>query len=245
MKRRYNIILIDDDVNYCEELRREANSNKIKIVHYQNLADGMDAIENANKFKAIVLDGRCTLNANQKPETAKSSFVFHAINRLNELEHEFNRFVPFCVNSETPQDFTEDLYGICPVFEKRKTHREMFKFLREQINAQPYMQIRREHDDIFDFVDDFLSEEDEDLLLDVLANADNGDPATIVANLSIMRRLEEALVDAIALNFMGQSASNIGHRNMSRTKNTEIMCLLVKTQNIYPQVTQYAHWFMG
>lgn len=108
-QKRTHIALIDDNVQYCKQLQKEAKNYGFKISYFHNLETGIETIEQTPTIKAVILDGHCPIEPEQAPETGKSNFVFHALHRLTDVEHIYNRFLPYCVNTSEPNDFKEDL----------------------------------------------------------------------------------------------------------------------------------------
>ncbi len=211
------ILLIDDDPAYCLQLKGAALQAGFEVVYFHNLEDGMDALKETRRLKAVILDGRCFLEPRQEGN-AHSNFVFHALQQLTDIEHHYNRAIPFCVNSESPEDFREDLEGITRVFLKRSEHEGMFGWLKEAINDLPETAIRRRFVDVFKAIDSHLDEEQQELLIDVLQNQGTLDRAGIVTNLAMLRRLLEDIVDAGCLIKLGKQPSEFDDGQGSRTR---------------------------
>ena len=218
MRRPIHILLIDDDQAYCETVAEDAERFNLKISMAHNFEDGFQLLEEKRKFKAVILDDRCILSASQAQGTGKRNFVIKALDKLNQLEHQFQRMVPFCINAENPQEFAEDFEGITEVFQKSNDHSLMMKFLIDKIFLLPEIQAKARHEDVFEFVEDFLNEEDEDLLCDILIHNEKHDTASIVSNLSNLRRLEEKLCDCLAINILEMKPFQFEEMHQSRTK---------------------------
>lgn len=212
-----HILLIDDDPSYCIQLRAAAIHAGFEIIFHHNLEDGMGALKETRRLKAVILDGRCFLEPGQAG-VAHSNFVFHALQQLADIEHHYNRAIPFCVNSENPEDFREDLDGIASVFLKRSEHEGMFGWLKEAIADLPETAIRRRFANIFEAIDAHLDEEQQELLIDVLQNQGTLDSAGIVANLAMLRRLLEDIVDAACVLKLGKRPSEFDNGQGSRTR---------------------------
>ncbi len=235
--KKIHILVIDDEQDYCENLKMEGAPHGFLITHHQNFEDGFKDLENNKKYKAIILDGRCILNKNQEPGTGKTNFVFHSINRLHHLELEDNRYIPYCVNSYNPDEFYEDLEGISKVFKKNIEHEEMFKYLKKRIESMNETQIKHKYEDVFSFINKYLNDDDEKLMLELLGNADEKDNATIVTNLGIIRRLEEKLYDVIAKKYLKSDPEQFKGQRYNRTKG---VIFHLKNNQIIPQ---YLHNF--
>ncbi len=219
MTRQIKIAIIDDDTDYASTLVEEALEFGFRLLIFNNLDEGIVALESDRGIKAVILDSRCPIYEDQNPGTAKSSFIFQAIQRLVDIEHLHNRYVPYCLNTETPDEFKEDLEGIAPVFKKTHDHERMFLFLQGEVDLLPETALIKRHDDVFEFFDRFLSPEDEELLLALLTGRHDEDFASVVTGLNRIRRLEESLFDVIAAYFLKIDPMQIPSFNMSRTKN--------------------------
>ena len=184
-----HILIIDDEIDYCKELTVTAREYNFLAVHFQNFEDGFDFLEKNKRIKALILDGKCILNKDQEPGTGKSNFVFHSINKLHHLELEDNRYIPYCINAHEPEIFSENLEGITKVFKKKEQHKLMFYFLRKKIEESDETRLRNKYDDVFEFINNHFDEDSEDLMIELLLNAEEKDSPKLISNLGILRRL--------------------------------------------------------
>lgn len=227
-----HILVIDDEFEYCEELVVQARKFNFFVAHFQNFEDGFNFIEKNKKIKALILDGKCILNKDQEPGTGKSNFVFHSINRLHHLELEDNRYIPYCVNAYEPEIFSENLEGITKIFKKKEEHNLMFEFLRQKIEESDETQLKHKYEDIFEFANNHFDEDSEDLLIELLLNAEEKDSPTLITNLGILRRLEEKLFDIIAEKYLKADPQTFRVQRYSRTKG---IIFHLKNKQIIPQ----------
>lgn len=218
-KFTYKVLLIDDDNNYIEQLLNEAKAYHLEIIPVNNLDSGIEILESNINIQAVILDSHCMIEPEQDPDSDKSNFIFHALHRLTDIEHVHNRFIPYCVNTEFPDEFKNELNGITQVFTKHKHHKELFEFVRIEIEAQPETLAINKHEKVFRFFDDYMNAEDTDMLLEVIVNQSKQDKADIVANFALLRRLEEKLFDVLAVNALGLNPVELDRQRMSRTKN--------------------------
>lgn len=211
------LLLIDDDVLYCSALQSEGKRNGFDIVFFHNLQEGLNELISSRRIRAVILDGRCFIEPGQK-DRAMSNFVFLAMKKINEIEDDYNRIIPLCVNTEHPADFTEDLEGIIPVFQKNKQHDELFEWLRIAISQLPEDIIRKRYDDVFDKINPLFSDEEEDLLVDILQSLGTSDTTVIITNLAILRRLLERLFDVYCIEKLKKLPGDftIGHGSRTR-----------------------------
>jgi hypothetical protein len=204
-----------------------------------NLEDGMELLRKSRKIKAVILDGRCILEPGQQQGMAKSNFVFHGWDQIKEIEHDFNRNIPFCVNTEIPDDFIEDLEGITRVFKKNNDHHAMFQWLSDTVEQLPETATRKEFQGIFELIDIVFNDDLQELLLDVIQTRDSNDKAVIVTNMARLRRLLESLVDVACLRLLGKQPTSFKFQHASRTRNIlEAMHPAVLPPELYIQATQ-------
>lgn len=211
------ILIIDDDAEYCKQLQAEAKAFGFELVTTWNLADGADLIRKDRKITAIILDGRCYLTADRQ-EPVRSNFVMHAIEKIRELEDEYNRVIPFCVNTETPDEFKEDLMGIAEVFLKNKEHEALFRNLKDLIRALPETTVREEYADVFEKTDKQFDDEFEALLISALLKMEASDKADITTGLGTLRLLLEAVIDQACREKLGKAPESFHFADKSRTR---------------------------
>jgi len=211
------ILLIDDDADYCKLLQAEAKAFGFEMVTTWNLADGADLIRKDRKITAIILDGRCHLTEDRQ-EPVRSNFVVHAIEKIRELEDEYNRVIPFCINTETPDEFKEDLMGIAEVFLKNKDHEALFRHLKDLIKALPATTVREAYADVFEKTDKHFDDEFEELLVRVLLTMEMSDKADITTGLGTLRLLLENVVDEACRQKLGKVPESFHFADKSRTR---------------------------
>jgi transcriptional accessory protein Tex/SPT6 len=212
-----HLLLLDDDPAYCLQLQEEAKAYRFDIHYHHNLEDGLDALLASRRYKAVILDGRCFIEPGQQG-TARSNFVYHALQRIADIENEYNRTIPFCINSEHPDDFREDLEGIAHVFRKTIQHEALFEWLKDTIYLLPETTIRKQYYDIFEKIAPHFSEEEEDLLIDVLQGSGTSDRALIITNLALLRRLLERLIDIACVTKLNKQPEAFLSGSGSRTR---------------------------
>ena len=235
----YSILLIDDDPVYCRQLQEAARGFRFHITVFHNLEEGMKELRKSRRIKAIILDDRCVLQASQQG-AGKSNFVIHAIQQLKDIEHEYKRSIPYCVNCVIKDEFREDLEGVTQLFVKKQDHDQMFNWLKDSIDQMPETAIRREFYGVFEKVSAVFNEDHQELLIEVLQNRGIADSTTIVTNLIILRLLMEILVDAVCLKKLGRQPDDfVNGQNGSRTRQIlEAMQPQILPSELFIQATQ-------
>jgi hypothetical protein len=202
------LLLIDDNPGYCAQLVREASEYGFEMVFFHNLEQGLRELIASRRIKAIVLDGRCYLDPEQT-SAARSNFVILAINRIRDVEVVFNRILPFCINTEHPADFAEDLDGTAPVFCKGDQHNELFRWIKAEIAKLPETIVLKQYYDLFEVFENRFTDEETDLLIDVLQAKNSSDSALIITSLAILRRLLEKMMDVACIEILGRQPESI------------------------------------
>jgi hypothetical protein len=212
-----HLLLLDDDPAYCLQLQEAAKAYRFEIHYRHNLEDGLDALIASRRYKAVILDGRCLLKPDQTGP-ARSNFVHHALLQIDNIEDEYNRTIPFCINSEHPDDFREDLEGIANVFRKTQQHDALFHWLKNTIALLPETTIRKQYHDVFEKVNTHFTEEEEELLIDVLQAAGSSDSALITTTLALLRRLLERTIDIACIIKLNAQPNKFAVGTGSRTR---------------------------
>ncbi len=218
LKKPIHILLIDDEPEYCKMLRDEARSNRFLIECFHTLEEGIDHLEKNQKIRAVVLDSRCALDDEQDSASIKTNFVFHAMDQINRIEHQQNRYIPFLVFANDLFDLEKDLDGLARVISKKQGSSELFRQLDETIALLPEIVVREKHPLIFDFLEDYCSDHDEDLMESLLMQAEKSDPHSIITNIAVTRRLLEKLFDVAAVNVLGKTPESFEVKGTSRTR---------------------------
>ncbi|NLJ08587.1 MAG: hypothetical protein GX437_13075 [Sphingobacteriales bacterium] len=214
----HSILLIDDHPSYCDQLKEEALKHNLLISAFHNLEEGINFLVSNRKIKAVILDGRCLLYKKQA-DAPKSNFVFHAIQDIEEIQDLKKREIPYCVCSETPEDFSEDLEGIAPIFDKNKPPDEMFEYLIARIKILPELIVRERYPTIFSFADANFNEKDIEILENTSINIESSSQGIIISNLTSIRRLEESFFDLMCVNYLGKAPESFVSGKSNRTKN--------------------------
>lgn len=196
-----DILLIDDEKEYCASLKTNARNFGIRIFDYQNLEDGFKELETSNyKYKALILDGNCLLTAKDEKETSK--FLPAALEKLNEFEQRYERHIPCVVNTgyyDRFEIFTDVLKNRrAKMFQKSRPKEEMYTYLLEEISNTEVRKIEREYNDIFDiFRNNYLEDPIRDEMFDLLKNMHSSNTAKISKNLGAIRRVLESIYQAL------------------------------------------------
>lgn len=210
------LLLIDDDIQYCMQLHERARSHQMELYYRHNLEDGIRFLIENRGIKAVILDGRCYIDAEQEGKP-QSNFVTKAIMELEEIKDDYDRTIPFFINTEHPEDFTEDMEGITKVFHKYKDNDALFSAIKFSVAKLPET-IIKEQFDIFNKTSKYFSQENEDILIDILQGLNSSDKVIIKTNLGNLRNLLEVLLDTVCETKLGKSPEEFRYFKGSRTR---------------------------
>lgn len=199
-----DVLLIDDEKDYCKVLKANARKFGIKITDFQNLEDGFYELEESPKYKGVILDARCIIQSdNNKSGSAESDdFLAVALMELQKLEQKLDRHIPFVVNTGYLDNFThfqtliERSRG--KLFRKTSDKEALFQYLLQEIANTKNTKIEKQYSDIFEiFTKDYLPERDYHNLLDILKKMDSSNPSERKSTLSSCRNLVESIYQEI------------------------------------------------
>lgn len=199
-----HVLIIDDDKKYCERLARtfaavgRSMDYDVKLADYQNLTDGIAELSKNSKYKAVILDGKCRIDADGKEDFG---FLPLALNKLWELNRQTGRhYMPFAVCTayydkyDSHKLLVEEQKG--RMFDKSIQEEEMMKWLLEEIKKAPETKLEIEFPDIFDiFTKGYLNNTARRDLVSILKNID--DEARIGTTLAALRVFQENIYNTL------------------------------------------------
>lgn len=177
MKSMSVIILIDDEVEYCQTLQRNAKLKDLEIRYFTNYDEGFKFIESEpDSFSGVILDARCYKNkiAESDKET-KDSGIFYAVNWVKEHIQKKGSPVPVCVNTGFSAGFRENLEQMeIMVFDKFSDRDKMLDWLLDEIEKMPETKIKKDFPDVFEtFRAGYLDSNTEKTLITILQIFEN------------------------------------------------------------------------
>lgn len=219
LKKPINIILINDNKQLCSDIVDNAAQHRFLIKSFYNLEEGIQYLESEHKIRAVVLDSQCFLDDDQKQSSLKTNFVFHAMEQINRIEQGQNRYIPFVVYAEELFDLEKDLDGIAKVIAKSNDgHKPLFHHLDEIVASLPEIIVREKHTTIFEFLENYFSNDDDDLMETLLMQSEKSDTSSVIINMTLIRRLLEKLFDVLAVNMLGKAPEKFKQRGRGRTR---------------------------
>jgi hypothetical protein len=201
MNPNISILLIDDEPDYCRSLQELALLEyNIIITYYHNHDEGFAALAKDNSYHGLILDAKCLINPQQEFETDEA--LAYALNKLADYEQKYNRFLPFVVNtgySDFTRFFSKSLEERqSRIFLKSQPAQEMLEYLLAQVNNSEIFQIERAYADVLTpFNKGYLPSEQRNNLMNIIKNMQRQEPAEISKTLTLIRVVNEKLMDAL------------------------------------------------
>ncbi len=217
---QYNFLLIDDDIEYCQNLRTAIEqiglgeyATDIVITDCQNWEDGRVLLEK-NYYQALILDAKCMIDKNQENESF--DFLPFVLDKLKDIELAQNRLIPFVVNTghlgERELDMVERLIAERNSQKFSKTlssKKDLLKFLMDKINDLPDTKIFKQYSNIFEIFElGFMPPNPTDFrqkLLKILKNLDM--PTENTAILQDARVIQDEIYKVLQTKISGLSGS--------------------------------------
>jgi len=204
---RSQILLIDDDTAYCQELQKKAKSALLYLIIAHSLKEGLMLIAHNRRIKVVILDGHGVLEPGQV-NGPRANFVYHALHEIDDIEREQDRVIPRCVNSEQPSDFSEELQGLVSLFSKKNDPSLLFRWVRHSLGQLEETKVLGKHSGLAILLPMFFSDTEEDELIDLLVFDEQPVEADIAARLAVLRRLLEKIADVCAIQLLGENPAS-------------------------------------
>lgn len=196
MKNKNYTLLIDDKLEFGEELKRQAKTHNIEIIHKTNYRD-MEIIlpSIAGKISVVILDIKCLKEPNQPIEG--EDFLTLALGLLNE---KYN-FIPRAILTADPDGYStvkrwfpqERLFKKIP-----GDISQLFEYINQKGLELENTQLKYKYSDIFSIFDKgYLPSTIENELTELLKNMDCSDLPSIKNSLSSIRRIQEKIFQTL------------------------------------------------
>ena len=236
-RKPIQVLMIDDDVAFTASFKNLARRFQVLIQEKHNLKEGLEELQRNPKYQAVILDGKAPLSPEQAKGTEAENFVHEAIFRLREMELQQDRLLPFCVLTAWQVQLEPALRDRARSFDKKKVLLEdkqledLFNHLRQQIDEMEETKIKQKHPEIFDFAEQYLDEEDNALLMNVLSSKLIARRDVLLERLAFVRRLEESVLNVFCRHYLKEDPLLYGLDGQSRTKD---LINLIKVKKLAP-----------
>lgn len=203
-RRPIQVLMIDDDVHFAAALKNRARKYNVLIEMQYNFKDGFKALEDNQKYQAVILDGKAPMDALQTKGTEAENFVHESILKLREMELTHKRILPYCVHTAWYHQLEPGLRNRVKIFDKKETAvndqamEAMFEYLHQQVGDLENTKIKNQYAEIFEFAEKHLDDEDNGFLLTLLTPASTYKREDLMNKLSFVRRLEESILNVFS-----------------------------------------------
>ncbi|MCP4437762.1 MAG: response regulator receiver protein [Aureispira sp.] len=229
--------MIDDDIDLASSLRNRARRYQVLITYKTNFKEGFEELMATQKYQAVILDGKAPMTPDQPKGTEAENFVHEAMTKLRELELTHQRTIPFCVHTAWYAQLEPGLRNRAKLFDKKKTAvddnkmEEMFEYLHLSIADLEETKVKQQHVEVFEFAEQYLDEEDNGLLLSILAAKVTAKREVLLERLAFIRRIEESLLNVFCKECLGTDPMLFGLSGQSRGKD---LIELIKKRKLAP-----------
>lgn len=195
-----DIILIDDEKEYCATMKNESRYYGMRVTDFQNWEEGIREFLSDVRYKALILDAKCLIH--QDDEKEDMNFLPYVLDKLREIEVNTNRHIPFVVSTgyfDNLVMFEKTLQERkAKIFSKTAPKKEMFEYLKSQIERSGEIQIEKEYADIFElFEKGHLDATFRSELMTLLKEMQTEDERKIADNFAAIRRIKETLMRVV------------------------------------------------
>lgn len=236
-RKAIQVLMIDDDQGFTAAFKNRARRFQVLITAKHNLKEGLDELQRNTKYQAVILDGKAPLTPEQAKGTEAENFVHEAMLRLREIEIQRDEVIPFCVLTAWQVQLEPALRNRAKLFDKKKVVledellEELFGYLRECIDEMEETKTRQRYPDVFDFAEQYLDEEDNALLVNILSSKLNHKREVLLERLAFIRRLEESVLNVFCQHYLKEDPLLYGLDGQSRTKD---LINLIKIRKLAP-----------
>ena len=188
------VLLVDDDTEFANSLKRQAADYQIFIIHKTNFKDMEECLPvNIGKIACVILDLKCLIDPDSS--APREEFLSKAIRLLDQKYPHLPRFV--LTGDSAGYDHVE-LYS---PDEKRfkKTQSDIISLFQEIHSLDvKEIRIRSRYSSVFSIFDlGIMPVETEGQLLELLSNQESEYYNDILDNLSKIRRIEESIFQTL------------------------------------------------
>jgi hypothetical protein len=210
------VLFIDDDIDYANELYKEAQRHHFELKHVRSLEEGKEFLstEQGQSIRGVILDIICMKEKSQ--EVPDNTFIITASRYFTKI---FPHLPVVALTGETEEYrtmghlFKDDMV----VFSKGSDEEKMFKHLRDKAFDYEKMKIRSNYHDIFEIIDRYFDKKVEEMLVACLRDMNSDDPKIKTGTLGNLRKLQESFY--VALN---KKNKNMVPREMIFNNNNEL-----------------------
>ena len=191
------VLFIEDDMEYANELYKQAQNFHFELKHVRSLEEGKDflATDKGKAIQGIILDIRCMKRKEQ--EVADDTFLAAASDYFARTRPHLPvvAITGFADMYESMKHLFKD---VMPVFSKGGDEKKMFEYLREKALDYEKMKIRSICRDVFETVDEYFDKKLGEMLVSCIRDMDSEEEKLMTSTLANLRKLQEGFY--IALN---------------------------------------------
>jgi len=153
---KYNVIWIDDEYKKQEAFIESASLAGISLIPFEINKDGIDKIkENPNAWDAIILDAKgYKLSKDEKPSL---NGLNYSIKQLEFIDPSLPRCIFTGYLDKKEYESTKEFLDDEAIFTKGKDNDIVLSYLKSEANRRLSTQLRFEHSEVFEVLDNYSS----------------------------------------------------------------------------------------
>ncbi len=145
-----SVLLFDDKLDYCRQLRLSARISNIDITYKHSWDNALEELsENHSKYKFVILDAKSFLREDQKEGSESIDSVIRAMTDIRKLEGQVKHPIPFCINTGYAEH-AATFEATTHVFEKGSDTEKLFKYILDEVNLLPETKIKNDFFKVFE-----------------------------------------------------------------------------------------------
>lgn len=193
-----SVLLFDDKLDYCRQLRLSARNCNIDITYKHSWDNALEELaENHSKYKFVVLDAKSFLREDQTEGTESIDSVIRAMTDIRKLEGQVEHPIPFCINTGYAE-YAETFKATTRVFEKGSDTDKLFKYITDEVNKLPETKVKNDFARVFNLFEfGYLDRHLESELINVIMRVQNIKDSTEKSVLRDLRPFLEAMFNNI------------------------------------------------
>ena len=191
---KYNVLLVDDRIDFAFEFIKTAKTYDITIIHKTNYKDMVDVLSTiSGKIVCIILDIKCFLEPDQEIE--REDFLLKALSHLDQQYRDIPRVILTADDRgyEDVKKYSSDekIY--------RKTNPDIIALYQYiQSLDSDKIKIRSTYANIFQIIDKSpIPDEIEVQFIELIKKSESNDYSQILSNLGTIRRIQESVFQSI------------------------------------------------
>lgn len=200
MNRPIKVLLLDDKAEKMKDFVLEAKSNRVQVVN--EITNSIEAInelrKNHDAYEAIILDA-LFFEKPDSPTVRNAGALSDTLKEIERLLHTENVHLPHCIYTGHFKEVgTDTVVRGKKVFVKGRDQKQMFKYLKNEVEATENFRIKNKFNEIFELFDHGLLPVDKQPdLVNILIKSEKRGKYNDDDAFTPIRKMYEAIIDSL------------------------------------------------